>query len=214
MDTTIEAPAVTTRAGGVTVPRWLPLTGAVAGGLTFAADGMIGDFPDGNTSPAALTHWYAVHHAGVAHGGFVSGIEAVFLGLFVATLVHRCRTAPLAAAVIAIGGAATLAHEEWSAASYSLMGQLSTQHGVTPAALQAWQIAGAEFGAPSSSIVLFAGVAAASLMGGAVPRWLGISGLVLALCQLVPAPWGFWASLLVMVWLVVAGVALTLRRTR
>lgn len=218
MHTTFDSPTAVEAAPdertGLRLPQWLPLAGAVSGVLTFVASGVIGDFPEGDTSPAALAHWYATHHAGVTLGGWLSGIEAIFLGLFVAVLVHRCRATPLAAAIIAVGGAATLAHDEWSSASYSLLGHIGTEHGITPAALQAWQIAGSEFGAPSAMVVLLAGVAAASLRGSAIPAWLGVSALVLGLGQLLPNPWGFWALLLIAVWSVVAGVTLSLRHPR
>lgn len=220
MDTTFDVsphpdPAVgAAPAGGIAVPRmprWLPLAGVAAFVLSFVGDGLIGDFPEGDTSPAALARWYAAHHAGVAHGGFVTGIAAIFAALFAAALIIRCRTTPVAAAIIAVGGAAQLAHDEWSAAAYSLMGHLSTQHGVTPAALQAWHIAGSEFGMGAAMIVLLLGVAVAAVRGRAIPTWLGLSGLVLGLGQLAPNPWGFWALLLIMVWYAVAGITLTVR---
>jgi len=214
MDTTLAPTDAAVPVGAPRLPRWLPMTGALFGILSLAADLVIGDFPDGSTSPAALARYYAVHHSNVGTGGLIAGIATVFLGIFAAVLAARCRAIPVAAAVIAVGGAASLAHEEWSAGTYYLMGHLSTEPGVTPAALQAWHIAGAEFGIGSAMTVLLIGIALAGLLGRAVPRWLAASGLVLGLAHFLPNPWGFFAAMLTLLWFVVAGIALSVRQAR
>jgi hypothetical protein len=189
--------------------RWLPLAGT-ASAATFAIGTLtIGEFPDSDTAPAALARYYAYHHDSVARGGRLLTVAAVLGGLFAAALVLRALRAPVAAAVIAVGGGAVLAHNEWAAASYTMVGHISTLRDVTPQALQAWHLAGAEFGAGSSVAVLMIGVALAGLLARAVPMWLAWPGLVLGLAQLLPGIWGFWAGLVLVLWTLVAGVVLS-----
>jgi hypothetical protein len=57
--------------------------------------------------------------------------------------------------------------------------------------------------------VLALGVALAAVTTAAVPRWLGWSGLVLALAQFTPV--GFLASMLFLLWALVAGLVLAVR---
>ena len=191
--------------------RWLPLSGT-ASAIAFAVGTLtIGDFPDDSTSSSALVRYYVSHHASVARGGQILAVAAVLGGLFAAALVLRSRRSPVAATVIAIGGAATLAHAEWSAASYSMVGHIATEKAVGPQVLQAWHLAGAQFGAGSALAVLMIGVALAALTVRAVPGWLAWPGLVLGLVQLTPTLWGFWATLLLVLWTMVAGVVLTFR---
>src|SRR5690242_7503163 len=201
--TTLDVP-VTSRASREGWLRWLPLAGT-ASALTFAIGTLtIGEFPDSDTAPAALARYYAVHHDSVARGGRLLTVAAVLGGIFAAALVLRSLRAPVAAAVIAVGGGAVLAHNEWAAASYTMVGHVSSLRDVTPQALQAWHLAGAEFGAGSSIAVLMIGVALAGLVARAVPMWLAWPGLLLGLAQLLPGLWGFWAGLVLVLWTLVA----------
>lgn len=198
----------------ITVPswaRWLPLAGTAAAALTIAGDLVIGDFPDGDTSPAKLIAFYADHHAQVARGGMLMGVAVFALGLFAVGMVVRTRHQPVVAALIGVGGAATVAHEEWSAATYSLMGSISTEHGITPQSLQAWHIAASELGMGIGLAVLMLGLALAGITTHAVPTWLGWSALVLAAAQFASGAWGFWASNLALLWMLVAGLVLSRR---
>ena len=192
------------------VARWLPLAGVVFAVMQAAGNLTIDKFPDETTSSAALVRYYAVHHDQVHRGGELLAFSGLFLGLFVAALVVRCRHHFATAAVIAVGGAAMLAAEVASGSTYALLGSIGTDRSVDPSALQAWHIAGAAFGIGVASIVLLLGVALAGIFSDDVPRWVGWTALVLALAHLTP--FGFFASLLLLPWAVAAGIALTLRR--
>jgi hypothetical protein len=190
--------------------RILPLAGVAFGALQIAGDLTIGPFPDGDSSTSALTRYYTDHHSQVALGGTLMSWSVIFLGLFAAALVWRARSAPLAAAVIAVGGGAAVAHEEFSASTYSLLGSISTNSTLDPAALQAWHITGSEFGIAMGQVVLLLGVAVAAFPSRAVPAWAGGTALVLAVLHLTP--FGFLGSMLFLLWSVALGVHLAIRR--
>jgi hypothetical protein len=190
-----------------TVMRWLPLAGAAYGVLSIAGDLVIGDFPDGETSAPKLVSYYATHHAQVARGGRIMEISVVALGLFVVALVVRARRSLSASALLAVGGAAFVMHEEWSADSYHLLGSIGSMHAVTPQALQAWHLAGSEFGSGMTLALFLLGVVVAAATR-TLPRWTGWSALVLAVGQFAPPPWGFFAAMLTLVWAVAVGIAL------
>jgi MFS family permease len=194
-----------------TIVRWLPLAGAAFGIMQIAGNLVIDKFPDENTSAGALVRYYTDHHSQVQRGGTILALSGVFLGLFVAGLVVRCRHHFGATAVIAVGGAAMLAAEVASGSTYALLGSIGAEKGIDPAALQAWHIAGAEFGIGVATSVFLIGVALAGIIAGTVPSWIGWSALVLAIGILVP-PIGFLASMLALLWAVAAGVALAVRR--
>jgi hypothetical protein len=212
MPTTSTAVAPTRRrTTDDSVVRWLPLAGAAFGLTQIAGNFVIDEFPDENTSTASLVRYYADHHAQVHRGGEILALGTVFLGLFVAGLVVRCRHHFGAAAVIAVGGAAMLAAEVASGSTYALLGSIGNEKGIDPAALQAWHVSGAAFGIGVATSVLLLGVALAGIVGDAVPGWIAWSALVLGIGILAPEPVGFLASMLALLWSLVAGVALALR---
>jgi hypothetical protein len=191
--------------------RILPLAGVAYGALQIAGDLAIGPFPDGQSSTSRLTRYYAGHHGQVALGGTLMAWSVVFLGLFAAALVWRSRTEPLAAVVIAVGAGAAVAHEEFSASTYSLLGSMSTSSTLDPAALQAWHLTGSEFGIALGQVVLLLGAAMAGLTSRALPTWVAWTALVLAVAHLTP--FGFLASMLFLLWSAAAGITLALRRS-
>jgi hypothetical protein len=189
--------------------RFLPLAGVLYAVLQIAGDLTIGPFPDGDSSTSTLTKYYADHHGQVALGGDLMAWSVLFLGLFCGVLVWRARILPVAAAVIAVGAGAAVAHEEFSASTYSLLGSISTSSALDPAALQAWHLTGSEFGIAMGQVVLLLGIALAGLTSRALPSWVAWSALVLAAGHLTP--FGFLASMLFLLWSAVVGVVLTAR---
>jgi len=193
--------------------RWLPLAGLAYAVLTIAGDLVVDAFPDGDTSASALVRYYAAHHSQVGTGGQLMGLAVIFLGLFVAGLVVRTRANLATAAVIGVGGAALVAAQEWSASVYAQLGSTGGEHSVSPAALQAWHIAGAEWtGIGSASLVFVLGIAMAGLVDRTLPGWVAVTALVLGAGSFAPEPFGFFASMLMLVWAAVAGVTLAFRR--
>jgi hypothetical protein len=209
MSTTMTA-TPTRRTTDDSVTRWLPLAGVGFGALQIAGDLTIGDFPDEKTSTTKLVHYYAAHHDQVGQGGRLMLVGCVFLALFVAGLVVRCRHHFGAAAVIAVGGAAMLAAEVASGSTYALLGSIGSEAGVDPVALQSWHINGAAFGVGVATSVFLLGVALAGILGDVVPGWIAWTALVLGVGIMTP-PFGFFASMLTLLWALVAGITLALR---
>jgi hypothetical protein len=189
--------------------RILSLAGLAYAALQVAGDLTIGPFPDGNTSTASLSTYYAVHHGHVAMGGYLMAWSAVCLGLFGAVLAWRVRSLPITAAIIAVGAGAALASAEFSASTYFLLGNISTSTHLDPAALQAWHLTGSEFGIGIGQGVLLLGVAIAAVVGRILPAWVGWSAVVIAIGHLTPL--GFLASLLFLLWCAAVGLTLSIR---
>ncbi len=192
--------------------RFLPLAGAVYAVGSMAGNLTIGDFPDENTSTGKLTHFYATHHASVERGGLLLGYAAVFLALFGVALWSRMRrgtASPVIAASMLVGTAIAALAAIISADQYYNLGSVGAKANIDPAALQALHIGGAIGGVGGDSILFLLPIALAGIAARALPRWLAWSALVLAVLHLTPL--GFLASLLFLVWALVAGIALTLR---
>ena len=204
---TLEKPQRTHRSA----LRWLPLAGAAYAVLGIASDLVIDRFPDENTSTSALTQYYAVHHAQVGLGGQIAMLSSLFLGLFAAGLAARARHLPAVAAIIAVGGAATMALDAQTGAFYALLGQIGNDPNVDPAALQAWHIGGAAYGSSVPSILFFVGIAFAVFTGRIAPRWVGWTSGALAVGLLVPGLIGFFVAMISLLWFVAAGITLTVR---
>jgi hypothetical protein len=211
MSTTSMTTAAPRRTTDDAVARWLPLAGVGFAALQIAGDMVIGDFPDETTSSSKLVSYYASHHGQVGEGGRLMLLGCVFLALFVAGLVVRCRHHFGAAAVIAVGGAAMLAAEVASGSTYTLLGSIGSDHGIDPVALQAWHIGGADFGIGVGTTVFLLGVALAGIVADAVPGWIAWSALVLGVGVLTPTV-GFLASMLTLLWALAAGIAVAVRR--
>jgi hypothetical protein len=207
-DTSIESPATTA------LHRIAPLAGVLFAGLTIAGDFTIGPFPDGSTPAADLRAFYAAHGSHVALGGTLLGLGGVFFAIFAAAVWARLRGAAVPAvvsAVVLIGAAVDTMADLNSGAGYNLLGGIGADHNVSAPALQALHIYGAEFGVGGGATLFLLGVAVAGIGYRAVPRWLAWTGLVLGLAQFAPSPYGFFASMILLLWVAVAGVALAVR---
>jgi hypothetical protein len=192
-----------------TLIRIMSLAGLAYGALQLAGDLTIGPFPDGTTSTASLTTYYAAHHGQVALGGYLMAWSIVCLGLFSAVLVRKARSLPITAAIIAVGAGAAVAGQQFSASTYSLLGTISTSTNLAPAALQAWHLTGSEFGIGIGQAVLLLGVALAAVIGRTFPTWMGWSAAVIAMGHLTPL--SFLASILFLLWCAAVGLTLCIR---
>ena len=194
--------------------RVTPLAGVLFGGLTFAGDLIIGPFPDGSTPAADLPAYYAAHGDHVALGGTLLGVGGVFFAIFAAAVWGRLRAAAVPAVVsgvVLIGAAVDTLVDLNSGALYNLLGGIGADANVSAPALQALHIYGAEFGVGGGATVFLLGVAGAGIAYRAVPRWLAWTALLLGLAQFAPSPYGFFASMVLLLWAAVAGVALAAR---
>ena len=195
--------------------RWLALTGVAYAVLQAAGDLTIGPFPEGTTRPDALVRYYSDNHARVATGGHLLELSAIFLALFGIAVFSRLRAgggSGLLAVTALVGSAMAALAEGAGGATYSLLGGIGADRGLDPVALQAMHANAAEFGTGTGSIVLLLAVFVASITTHAVPQWLGWPGIVIAVAALPFSPVGFLASLVFLLWCLVAGVTLAVRR--
>jgi hypothetical protein len=194
-----------------TLPRIAPLAGVLFAGLSIAGDFTIGPLPDGSTPAADLPGYYAGHGNHVALGGTLLGLGGVFFAIFAATMWARLRGAVVPAVVsgvVLIGAAVETMADLTSGALYNLLGGIGADRNVTPQALQALHIQGAEFGVGGGAALFLLGVAVAGIGYRAVPRWLAWTGLALGIAQYF---YGFYASMVLLLWVAAAGIALAVR---
>jgi hypothetical protein len=197
--------------------RLAPVAGVLCAGLTVAGDLTIGEFPDGSTPSGDLPGYYAAHGSGVSLGGTILSVAALCFAVFAVAVWARVRGGGVPAVVsgaVLLGAAVETMAELNSAAVYDLLGSLGVDPHVAPDALQAWHISGAEFGVGGGTTLFLVGVAVAGIAYRLVPRTLAWTGLVIALAQFAPSPWGFYASLVFLLWVAVAGVVLAVRPVR
>lgn len=206
-DSSVESPGTTT------LRRIAPLAGVLFAGLSIAGDFTIGPFPDGSTPAGDLPGYYAAHGAHVALGGTLLGVGGVFFAIFAAAVWARVRAGvpAVVAGVVLLGAAVDTMADLNSGAGYNLLGGIGADRNVTPEALQALHIYGAEFGVGGGATLFLLGVAVAGIGYRAVPRWLAWTGLLLGLAQFAPSPYGFFASMILLLWVAVAGVTLAAR---
>jgi hypothetical protein len=103
------------------------------------------------------------------------------------------------AAVSSVGGAG----------AYSILGEIGHQPWLLPAALQATHVGGTVGGIDGGTVLFLLAVATAGIAGRALPRWLAVPALALAILYLTP--FGYFASLLVLLWAAVTGIVMAVR---
>ena len=192
--------------------RVLPLAGVAYAALTVAADLTIGEFPGADTPLPELSRYFAAHSSQVRIGGELMIWAGLALGLFGIAVWTRVRDAAgghVVAGIMLVGTAVAVVAELIGAGSYVTLGNIGANPDVTPEALQAWHV-GSQFGGGGGTLFLL-GLFAAGVFSRAIPRWLGWSALVLGIAEVTR--FGFWASMLVLIWTAVAGIILTLRGT-
>jgi hypothetical protein len=194
--------------GSNRLARLVPLAGVVFAVLTVAGYLTIGPFPDSDASVSELTSFYAANHAHVAAGGQLLGLAAIFLALFGTAVWARIRSTdlhPVVAGTALVGTA--MAAVSWleGAGTYSILGEIGHQPWLSPAALQAVQVGGTVGG----TVLFLLAVATAGIAGRAFPRWLALPALALAILYLTP--FGWYASLLVLLWAAVTGIVMAVR---
>ena len=93
-----------------------------------------------------------------------------------------------------------------------MLGDLGNKHSVSAGTLQALHVSVSDGSLASVAGlgILLLGFAAAGILARAFPRWLAWSALALGILQLVPTPTqiGFLAGLVVLPWMLAAGVAM------
>jgi hypothetical protein len=199
---------------GAVLRRISPLAGVLFAVLTVAAYLTIDQFPDGSTPVGDLPAYYAVHGGRVSLGGTILGVAGVCFGVFGVAVWARLRdrrVPALVAGVALLGAAVDTMADLNSAAVYNLLGSIGVDPHVTASALQAWHISGAEFGVGGGGTLFLLATAVAGIVYRAVPRWVGWTGLALAVAPFLPSPFGFFGSLVFLLWAAAAGLALAVR---
>lgn len=181
--------------------------------LDFAADLVIGPFPDGS-STSKLVSFYATHHAQVAAGGMLFSLATIPFVFFGAALWTRIRGAALhpAVAAVALVGTAIAAVSVFESGGYFLtLGAVGDKSYVAPAALQSMQLGGSGIGYDGNGglVILLLAVAIAGIGARVFPRSLAWIALVFAV--LLFSPISFLASLLLNLWFVAMSIALVRR---
>jgi hypothetical protein len=190
--------------------RVLPLAGVAYAALIITGDLVIGEFPDSNVPLPELSRYFATHSDQVRTGGELMIWGALALGLFGITVWARVREAAgpsLVAGLMLVGTAVAVMSELTGAGGYVTLGSIGSDPAVAPEALQAWHV-GSQFGGGGGTLLMI-GLFAAGVLLRTIPRWLAWPALALGLAGLTP--YGFYASMLTLLWSTVAGIALTLR---
>jgi hypothetical protein len=195
-----------------------PLAGAGAALLTVAGYLVIGPDLDSDVPASRVTTYYATHHTHVMVASVMFTYAAILFAVFGAALCTRLRRAalhPLVAGLALVATAVATAGDLANAGSWYVLGDLGGKHTISPAALQTFHIAvsAAVFPEAAGAGVLLLAVAAGGITAAAFPRWMAWSALVLGVVQLLPTPGtvGFLSGLLVLVWMLGAGVSMALR---
>jgi hypothetical protein len=199
---------------GTALRRIAPLAGVLFAGLTIAGDLTIGPFPGGSTPVGDLPAYYRAHGAHVSLGGTLMSLGGVGFAIFAAAVwarLHTARVPALVAGVVLLGAAVDTMADLQSGAVYNLLGDIGRDSAVTGPALQAWHIQGSEFGVGGGAALFLLGVAVAGIAYRAVPRWLAWTGVVLAVGLFAPSPFGFFSSMLLLLWVAAAGIAFAVR---
>ena len=198
--------------------RLAPLAGAGAALLTFAGDLVIGPYLGSDVPASRVTAYYATHHTHVLVASVLFTYAAVLFAVFGAALWVRLRRAdvhPLVAGLALMATTVATAGDLANAGSWYVLGDLGGTHTVSAAALQSFHmmVSAAVFPAAAGAGVLLLAVAAGGIKAAAFPRWMAWSALALGIVQLVPTPGtvGFLSSMVVLVWMLAAGVSMALR---
>lgn len=190
--------------------------------VLFTAYGFLDNGPSQDLSNASTQAWYAHHSLTqwlISTGfGALAGVSAivfaVVLGRRLAPGADRSLAAQLMVAAGCVASGLVLA-------GVSLYGTIPIQHLVnttvlpTPAVSRIMLGAGYATGFVIAPLAFGLMVVAASVLGlrnGTLPRWLAIAGFPLAALQL--ASLLFFPSWLFVLWSLVTGVTLTVRRSR
>ena len=194
----------------------------VAYAVLFIAYGFTDNGPSQDLSNAGTQAWYASHSLtqwliSMAFGA-LAGLAAIVFTLVLRQRMTSAGDRSLAAQLVTAAGCIAAA---LMLAGVALYGTIPVQHLAngaalpTPAVSRAMLGAGYAVGFVIAPLVFGLMVAAVSLLGlrhGTLPRWLAIAGFPLAALQL--ASLLFFPAWLTVLWSLVVGVTLTVRRTR
>ena len=158
-----------------------------------------------------LVTYYSAHHARIHAGGVLLAWAAIFLAVFgaaLATRIWRAGVHPVITGAALVGTAVAVAEAVGGASAFVTLGDVGGSHAVSGTALQALHIGASDGGMGVGAHPPLA-VALTGIVAGALPRWLAWPALLIGVLEMTPL--GFEASLVFLLWALVAGIALCLR---
>lgn len=190
--------------------RWAPLTGVVAAILLFFAFFAGGNTPNGNASPASVISFFVRNGSTAKTLGLIGTFAMIFFVFFAVALASRMRedsawlaNGMVAGAVFGAVGVAAL-----FAVQYVLGDNARYLNAGSASALN---LLNNDLFLPAA-----AGMCVFGIVGGlavaasrVLPRWLGWVLVVIGAC--CASPLLFFALLVTAVWMLVAGIWLTVR---
>ena len=190
-----------------------PLTGVAFLVVSIIAFAVGGEPPDASSSSEEIVSHYVDNKDSVIFGAVLATLAATLLIFFGATLSATLRAAPGAGGKLAstvLVGAAVMA-VGIAIDSTILFALAEAAEDIEPASVQTLQALWDNDFLPIAmgNLVFLLSSGLAILRTGALPKWLGWVAMVLAVIALTPL--GFFAFLGGGLWILVAGVIMTMR---
>jgi hypothetical protein len=193
---------------------WLgPLTGVVFVALLAATLILTGEGVDPEDGTAEVLEHYSDNEDEILIGSFLGGFAVIFFLFFAGWLRKVLRDAEGPGGVLsAVSFAGAIVFAAAGAFASTLGIALAESFDdIDPSAVEALNAISWNYFVPfavgGSTFVLAAGISA--VRHGSLPRWLGWAGIVLGIAGYTPA--GFFAFILILVWVLVTSVLLALR---
>jgi hypothetical protein len=193
---------------------WLaPLTGVVFVALLAATLILGGEGVDPKDGTREVLDYYSDNEDKVLVASFLGGLAVIFFLFFAGWLRKVLREAEGPGGVlsaVSFAGAIVLAGGGAFASTLGIA-LADSFDDIDPSAVEALNALSWSYFVPiaagAATFVLAAGISA--VRHGALPRWLGWAGVVLGIAGFTPV--GFFAFLLILVWILVTSVLLTMR---
>jgi hypothetical protein len=191
--------------------KWGPLAGTLSG-ILFIACFVIGsgNAPDTSASGQQIIQWYTQHPHQV-YSDSLLGVSMFFLILFAAVLPRRIRRGEAWLANAAVAGAVCTGIGGTILLGIDLVLARDAKH-LTVASAQTLSLLQNDFALPwTLGIALFGVLTGLAVVAGRIlPAWMGWVLFALGVVALVP-PLSWFAFLLSMLWVLVAGIWMTVQ---
>ncbi len=193
--------------------KLLPLSGIAAVALILGSFAIAGETPDTDAPIDEVVTFYTDHDSDTMASALMLGYAAVFFMLFttaIAGAVRRAQGDSGGASALGFGGGILFSVGLLLFAGINFaLGDVPEK--LDPSAVQTLHILNEDLFLPAAmGLVIFnLGIGAGVLKTGILPAWLGWVAIVIAVVGLTPA--GFFALPLFGLWIIIAGVMLSMR---
>jgi hypothetical protein len=191
--------------------KWGPLAGTLSA-LMFVVSFVAGSStPDSNQTGAQVISWYTAHHTGRILSDLFGGLAMVLFIAFAVVLAGHVRRGERWVAAGPVAGAVCLGTGLAVALSFDLVLALDTKY-LTDSSAQTLNLLQNDFFLPIALGVVVFGVLGglAMVAGRMLPAWYGWVLFAVGVVALVP-PLSWFALLGTMLWLLIAGIWLTVQ---